>query len=101
MANLARTLKDLRQERHRAQREVERLDEVISVLQGFVWIKGINLSQKSCSWSRSTESRYLNNIDMKSMKSLCRGSILSMVATTLSSNPVTEPPVSRKNASPA
>src|SRR5579872_5969272 len=36
MANLARTLKDLRQERDRAQREVERLDEVISVLQGFV-----------------------------------------------------------------
>src|SRR5579863_5359638 len=36
MANLARTLKDLRQERDRAQREVERLDEAISVLQGLL-----------------------------------------------------------------
>jgi len=36
MANLSRALQDLRQERSRAEREVERLDNAISVLQGLV-----------------------------------------------------------------
>ena len=36
MANLNRALNELRQERNRAEREVERLDEAISVLQGLV-----------------------------------------------------------------
>ncbi len=36
MANLTRTLRDLRRERGRAQREVERLEEAISVLEGLV-----------------------------------------------------------------
>src|SRR6185437_3254342 len=34
MANLSRALNELRQERSRAEREVERLDEAISVLRG-------------------------------------------------------------------
>ena len=36
MANLNRALNELRQERNRAEREVERLDEAISVVQGLV-----------------------------------------------------------------
>jgi|SRR6185437_6762950 hypothetical protein len=36
MANLSRALNELRQERSRAEREVERLDNAISVLQGLV-----------------------------------------------------------------
>ena len=36
MANLNRALNELRQERNRAEREVERLDEAISVLQDLV-----------------------------------------------------------------
>jgi hypothetical protein len=36
MANLSRALNELRQERSRAEREMERLDEAISVLQGLV-----------------------------------------------------------------
>src|SRR5579862_2643559 len=36
MANLNRALNELRQERNRAEREVERLDEAISVLQALV-----------------------------------------------------------------
>jgi len=36
MANLNRALQELRQERDRAEREVERLDEAISVVQGLV-----------------------------------------------------------------
>ena len=36
MANLSRALNELRQERSRAEREVERLDEAISVVQGLV-----------------------------------------------------------------
>jgi len=36
MANLSRALNELRQERSRAEREVERLDSAISVLQGLV-----------------------------------------------------------------
>ncbi|SRR5579872_7015495 len=36
MANLNRALQELRQERNRAEREVERLDEAISVVQGLV-----------------------------------------------------------------
>jgi hypothetical protein len=36
MANLSRALNELRQERSRAEREVERLDEAISVLRGLV-----------------------------------------------------------------
>jgi len=36
MANLNRALQELRQERDNAEREVERLDEAISVVQGLV-----------------------------------------------------------------
>src|SRR5689334_12307260 len=36
MANLSRAMNELRQERSRAEREVERLDEAISVLRGLV-----------------------------------------------------------------
>lgn len=36
MANLTRALQELRQERSRAQQEVERLDEAISVVEGLV-----------------------------------------------------------------
>ena len=36
MANLNRALNELRQERNRAEREVERLDAAISVVQGLV-----------------------------------------------------------------
>jgi len=36
MANLARTLKDLRQERSLVQQEVERMDEAVFVLEGLV-----------------------------------------------------------------
>ena len=41
MSNFGRALQELRQERNRAEREVERLDQAISVLQGLTGRNGI------------------------------------------------------------